>query len=292
MKTINLQHISPLIDSYDLYLFDIFGVLHDGEELISSTIEVINHLQEKNKNIFFLTNAPQRSSYVQNQLQRFGLPPSVNYGILTAGDQTFQYLRNRSTPCHMHLGKTCYFIGNHSMEDILPTPDYELTRDLESADFILAAGPDSGVRDIGHYKAILLNAAKLSLPMVCSNPDLFVFRKDKMEMRAGQIAAFYQNLGAKVLFHGKPHPETYKMMRQKFRNIPRERMLMIGDSVITDVAGANCAQIDSLLTVSFTTLKELGVKASQLDWKTFTSAVERMNNPIYIPTYFLPTLAW
>lgn len=292
MKTLNLKNLSSIYLKYDVFLFDIFGVLHDGEDLIPETVDVIEQLSKNNKEVFFLTNAPHRSTFIMEQLKQLGIPDSFYRGIFTAGDQTHHCLETHAIKSHAYLGKTCYFIGSKSMEDILPSPEYERSWDIESADFLLVAGPESATGTLDNYKSLLQNASKRGIPMVCSNPDLFVYKKDNLEIRAGQLAAFYENLGSKVFYHGKPHQETYDLVFKKLRGIIKSRILVVGDSMLTDVTGANGAHIDSLLTVSLATLKEINLTYEQLTFANFVASIKRLDNASYEPTYFAYPLAW
>lgn len=292
MKTSNIVHLSTIAGKYDVFLLDIFGVLHDGKDLIFETIDVINDLRAAGKRIFLLTNSPHRSSFIIRQLKVLGFDESNYCGILTAGDQTYHYLQTRPPPFHAKLGKTCYFIGGQSMEDILPDTDYAITKDIDSADFILAAGPDGPYKTVNQYRDILHRGAKLSIPMICSNPDLSVFRDGRNEIRAGQLAAVYQGLGGKVFFHGKPCKQTFEMVCNRLKGIRKARMLMVGDSILTDIMGANYAQIDSLLTISMTTLHEIGHQEKNIDFNRFCGLLQNLNNSLYVPTYYSNPLKW
>ena len=77
--------------------------------------------------------------------------------------------------------------------------------------------------------------------MVCTNPDLVVRRGFEEEYCAGTLAEIFKNLGGKVIYFGKPHPEIYKFCIKK-----DEKVLIIGDNIRTDIKGANNMNFDSL----------------------------------------------
>ena len=81
--------------------------------------------------------------------------------------------------------------------------------------------------------------------MVCTNPDLIVHRGLKQEYCAGTLAEIFKELGGDVIYFGKPYPEIYKFCIKKNENI-----LVIGDSIHTDIKGANNMNLDSLLITS------------------------------------------
>lgn len=292
MKMENIQSISSIANKYDVYIFDIFGVLHDGFGRIEPTYQIIRRLSDAGKYIFLLTNSPHRAYVVVDQLKKLGFDASSYHGILTAGDQTYCDLRNNSTKTHQRLGRTCYFIGTKAMRDILPTDKYEITTDIKAADFILVAGPENSSSTLEQYEDILLQAIDRSLPMICSNPDIQVFSRGRQEMRAGRLAAFYQTLGGKVYFYGKPHAATYEMVGQLLKGFRKERMLIIGDSLYTDVRGANNARIDSLLLVSQNTMHEIGCDDKSINTEKILQILHDFNNQSIVPTYLTNELIW
>ena len=77
--------------------------------------------------------------------------------------------------------------------------------------------------------------------MVCTNPDLVVHRGFEQEYCAGTLAEIFKELGGKVIYFGKPHPEIYKFCIKK-----DEKVLIIGDNIRTDIKGANNMKFDSL----------------------------------------------
>ena len=82
--------------------------------------------------------------------------------------------------------------------------------------------------------------------MICANPDVVVMRGDKMVHCAGAVAAFYEELGGKVKRFGKPFPEIFDCLFAKTPNITRNRAVIVGDSLATDIKGARRAGIDAI----------------------------------------------
>jgi HAD superfamily hydrolase (TIGR01450 family) len=83
--------------------------------------------------------------------------------------------------------------------------------------------------------------------MVCANPDLVVIHAGKPALCAGALAEDYERLGGRVRWHGKPHASVYDSCLGLLGIADRSRILAIGDSLRTDIAGAANAGIDSLL---------------------------------------------
>ena len=103
---------------------------------------------------------------------------------------------------------------------------------------------------IDKYKKILNQLLKRNLTMICSNPDKFVFdgKVKKFVLQVGAIAEYYDNIGGKVIYIGKPHSEIYNYALKKLK-IKKNKVLMIGDNTQTDILGAKNFGIKSALVI-------------------------------------------
>ena len=93
------------------------------------------------------------------------------------------------------------------------------------------------------YKDLLENYTQIK--MICTNPDLIVYRGSKREYCAGTLAGLFRQLGGKVIYFGKPYPEIYKYCTNN-----DEKILVIGDNIRTDIIGANNMKFDSLFIIN------------------------------------------
>ena len=66
--------------------------------------------------------------------------------------------------------------------------------------------------NIEKYKNVLKSYLK-KLVMICSNPDQHVFdgKVNKFVLQVGSLASYYQTLGGKVIYVGKP-PHKYLIL--------------------------------------------------------------------------------
>jgi ribonucleotide monophosphatase NagD (HAD superfamily) len=85
--------------------------------------------------------------------------------------------------------------------------------------------------------------------MICANPDLSVIRGGKQIVCAGALATRYEELGGRVRYLGKPHPSIYDHCFRLLGIADRARILAVGDSLRTDIAGAEAAGIDAVLVI-------------------------------------------
>ena len=104
---------------------------------------------------------------------------------------------------------------------------------------------------------------KRKLFMLCGNPDVVVERGDRLVYCAGAIADIYAGMGGEVLYAGKPYRPIYDMALAKAeaalgRKANLQRVLAIGDSVRTDLAGAHAFGVDCLFVTAGIHAEELG----------------------------------
>jgi ribonucleotide monophosphatase NagD (HAD superfamily) len=122
----------------------------------------------------------------------------------------------------------------------------EIMHDLTAADAILLMGlPDGTAPDA--YDAPFETARAANLPLYCSNPD---FKSPRgggtYVMSPGALADRYAQMGGTVHLFGKPHLPVFTAIQQAL-DCPPDRILMVGDSMHHDIAGAQTAGWASLL---------------------------------------------
>ncbi|MEI9901154.1 MAG: HAD hydrolase-like protein [Hyphomicrobium sp.] len=105
------------------------------------------------------------------------------------------------------------------------------------------------------YRPLLVRARQLKLPFVCANPDLVVDVGGRQYLCAGAIADLYERMDGEVFWAGKPHASAYEAalaVAERVRGAPvrRESILAIGDSLRTDLKGAQAAGIAAIFVAS------------------------------------------
>src|SRR5690606_22834875 len=84
--------------------------------------------------------------------------------------------------------------------------------------------------------------------MLCLNPDLEVIKMSGERYPcAGAIAKEYEKLGGNVQWFGKPHAMVYEYAHKLIDNINKKDILAVGDSLETDIPGAENFGVDSIL---------------------------------------------
>ena len=242
-----IDGMRALAPDYDGFILDLWGVVHDGTAPFPGVLDCMGRLIGRDKRVVLLSNAPRRSDDVVRRIARIGVPAGLYHGVMSSGEEAWQYLHDRTDPFYAALGRRCLQIGSERDLEIRGGLDLEFVETPEEADFILNTGPAGWEDTIADYAAVLDAARDRDLPMVCANPDLVVIHDGKPALCAGALAEYYEKIGGRVRWHGKPHPSVYDSCLALMGIAERRRLLAIGDSLRTDIAGAAAAGIDSLL---------------------------------------------
>ena len=245
VKNLDQEGIKSIVNRYDLFFIDLWGVVHNGIELYDNSIDVLDNLAAAKKDFILLTNAPRPNATVINFLKKIGLKKYYE-NVFTSGEAAYKYLISE-------LDKKKFFhIGPPRDFDLFQNIENNNVSKIEDADYILCTGLfEDQENDLNYYKNLLSN--HVSKKMICTNPDLIVDRGEQREYCAGSVAKSFEEIKGKVIYFGKPHPPVYNLST----NIKNKRVLCIGDNLNTDIKGANIQNFDSLLITNGIHRKEI-----------------------------------
>jgi HAD superfamily hydrolase (TIGR01459 family) len=258
-----LAGLAPIAERYDALILDLWGVVHDGRRPYPGALPCLEQLRAAGKRRLFLSNAPRLATQVARFLERLGIVEGRHYDhLVSSGDVAREALERRDDAWHAALGRRYFQIGPERDVGLLEGLDYRPAATVGEAQFLLNTGffddESEGVED---YDALFAEALARGLPMVCANPDLSVMRGDREVPCAGTLAAAYAARGGDVGYHGKPHPRAYQICFRRLEGLSRRRTLVLGDSLRTDMAGAQALDLDAVLVTGGIHADELGSSA-------------------------------
>ena len=249
MSTKVIAGFGDIAHAYDALIVDLWGVTHNGRTLYPDAVAAFDMAKAAGKQIIFLSNAPRRANNVFGQLDTYGLDRALYDDVVTSGEAAWDWIRSQAGK--EALGGRCYHLGAGEKDANMRVGlDVEFVDDVTTATFILNTGPEDAVTTLAGFQPLLVQAQAASVPMVCANPDLSVFRGAVEELCAGAIAEAYEAMGGVVHWFGKPWQEVYDRCLDKLAGIEPGRVLCIGDSMRTDISGANRAKLHSLLVAT------------------------------------------
>ena len=232
-----LDHLKNIFNNYDHFIIDLWGVVHNGVKLNEGAMKTIEELYYNKKNYVFLSNAPRPVNDVRKFLiEKMQINKKFLNNILTSGEAAINSIKN------FNYGKFFFHLGPERDSKIFEGLE-NLKTELKKCDYILCTGLyDSEMDKLNFYEKLLENSTDKK--MICTNPDLVVDRGNIQEYCAGSIAKLFERIGGEVVYFGKPYKEIYNSILKE-----KDKALIIGDNLRTDIKGANLIKQDSLFII-------------------------------------------
>ena len=248
-----LPHITidDVLDRYDAVLFDAYGVLVHGGGPLPGAGELLERLNREGKPYFVVTNdASKLPATAASRYQAFGLPLDASRiltsGMLLAGHFEAAGLR----------GRRCTVLGPPDSLHYVRDAGGEVVPPDEAFD-VLVIGDESGFPFLEWADAALSSLfasvdAGRPVHLVVPNPDLIYPGGGGFGFAAGTVANMFE--GALALRYpervdlrfvrlGKPNTPIFE---DAIRRLGTARVVMVGDTLETDIAGARAAGLDAV----------------------------------------------
>jgi len=251
------------IPDFDALLFDIDGTLVTGPKAASGAVELIEFLRSKNFPFLLLTNdgdnSPEEKSRILNERGIKIFPEEIISCAMALEGFVDKYgYRGEKFFLMGKLGNPGY------AEKTGLTVEQNVDKITECAGIIVG----EGFYDWHKNFHAVLNELRRNpdKPFVVPNPDIYWPDHNAEDTigigagaKAGFITSILKEMGIIVepYFLGKPHRSIFdfsvKQLVSRYNlnnNIDYKRILMIGDSLKSDIAGANAAGMSSALVLS------------------------------------------
>jgi HAD superfamily hydrolase (TIGR01459 family) len=239
------QGLYELMDSYDGFIMDQWGVLHNGIQPYEGVLDSLNHLKARKKQVVILSNSAKRSDDNVERLKKLGIKPGMYKTVVTAGEVTWQGLKDQKDPPFKNIGKKCFLISRPDDKSLLKGLDIELVTDITEAQFILINSFDADAMKIEDLEPLFRKATAKRIPMICANPDLVTLYGHERAVGPGAVANRYHELGGAVHHIGKPHKTIFRYSLGLFDGLIPSRILVIGDSIQHDIIGGAAVDLDT-----------------------------------------------
>ena len=255
MTTIPAITIDQLLARYRGFLVDAYGVLVSTAGALPGAARFIDRLRANSHPFLIVTNDSSRLPETASQRYAgFGVRLSP-HEILTSGSLLTDYFST-----HNLVGSPCIVLGTPDSHayvrqaggDIVPPSTQDATT--------IVIGDDDGYafrETVDEVLTVLFHRFDRDLPthLVLPNPDLIYLRgRDKYGITSGTVAGIfeaalelrYPRRGLQFTRLGKPNRPMFETAVSKL-GCSKDEVVMIGDQLATDIAGAQNLGIDSVL---------------------------------------------
>lgn len=246
-----------LADSYSCIFFDAYGVLKSSAGLYPGILERLLAFKEQGKQIYVVTNDSSKSpAQMAEAYAAPGVGPVLPVDqIVSSGLLATDFLRNKvpKSSWVAYLGKpaSAFYI---EQAGLLAVPVAALTHDHSPRALVLL--DDEGFDWFEDVNAAINLLRRHNMPVVIANADLtYPSSPTSFQVAVGGLGFLLeQALGRSFIRFGKPDPMlfsyAYHHALSKNPRLTKRDVLMVGDTLTTDILGGNKYGIDTVLVLS------------------------------------------
>lgn len=238
----HLDRLAEVASGYGAVVLDQWGVLHDGSTPYDGAHACLAALKAAGARLAVLSNSGKRAAPNAARITAMGFAPDLFEAVMTSGEALWRDISSgrvttrRLFPIERDAGDAAAWAQGL---------DVTLTKSTEDAEAILLMGLPDGT-PAAPFAVLLQTALARGIPVLCSNPDRASPRAGGVTVGSpGALAHAHAAAGGEVRFYGKPHLPVFRAVEAALE-LPPTRLLMVGDSLEHDVAGAKAAGWDAV----------------------------------------------
>ncbi len=253
-----------VVRNYRAVFFDAFGVLKNHKGLIHGIAGTFEYLDHKGIPYYVLTNDSSRSpEELSNWYQEMGMHCITTDKILSSGMLAMEFFKtkvnNGNAVAYLGTQKSAHYIETAGLKTVsIRNLDLDNIEHIESCAFLDDEGFDWN-EDINKTINLL---RKKNMTVVVANTDInYPVNKNDISVAIGGLADMVENiLGKQFIRFGKPDAQMFLLAYERaLKDVPdieRKEILMVGDTLFTDIIGGNKFGLDTALVLSGNTLPE------------------------------------
>jgi HAD superfamily hydrolase (TIGR01450 family) len=273
-----IRSFKSVVSKYKTVFFDAFGVLKNYKGLIPGIENTFTYLEEQGINYFILTNDASRSPLqLAEKYQKLGIPNITEDRIVSSGMLAKEYLTlkvKKGAVAFLGTEESAHYIETNDLKTVpISKLDIENSDDINALVFL----DDEGF-DWNHDINKVVNLLRMkNIPAIVANTDYaYPVAKHQVAIAVGSLADMVETIvGKQFIRFGKPDAQMFNFAYEHSLNNGvkpgKDRILMVGDTLITDIIGGNKFGLDTVLVLTGNTLPE------QADVRIKTTGI--------IPTY-------
>lgn len=280
----NITPFSSILPNYQTIFFDAFGVLKNHKGLIPGVKDTFRFLKENKIDYFIITNDASRGpEQLANSYRQQGLMEINESKIISSGMLAREYLKlkvKHGTVAYLGTTQSAHYIETLGLKTIsIADLDMANAEEVNALVFLDDEGFD-WYHDIN--KAVNLLRTQNIPAIVCNTDKSYPVSKHEVAVAIGGIAEMVEKIvGKKFIRFGKPDAQmfifAYEHSVEKGGVADKEKILMVGDTLETDILGGNKFGLDTVLVLSGNTIPK------QAEMRISTSGI--------IPDYICESVA-
>lgn len=252
----NIESFQSIVTQYKAVFLDSYGVLKTYRGLIPYADQSVQYMRDAGLEVFILTNDASRSpEQLAENFHNIGLKNIYPEEIISSGMMAKQFLQlkiREGRVAYLGTENAAHYIVQANLETIsIKDVDLKNIDDITAVVFLDDEGFDWN-HDINKTLNLL---RRKNLPTIVANSDsIYPISKNNVSIATGSIAKLVENVLNKEFIHfGKPDSQMFMYAYEKLlekHSIEKNDLLMVGDTLHTDILGGNKFGIDTVLVLS------------------------------------------
>ncbi|MBL7740446.1 MAG: HAD-IIA family hydrolase [Chitinophagaceae bacterium] len=258
-----MTDFKSLLESYKVIFFDAYGVIKNYKGLIPGIEKTFDWLNEQEKSYYIITNDASRSpELLADSYNRSGLLHITPDKIISSGMLAKEFLDlkvKKGLVAYLGTEDSAHYI-EHPGLDTLPLE--QMNDDNINDITALVLLDDEGFDWMnGLNKAVNL-LRRRTIPAIIANPDgAYPMSKKDVGIAIGGLAYMIEKItGRKFIRFGKPDSQIFMFAWEYIlpvhAGITKRDILMVGDTLHTDILGGNKFGLDTALVLTGNLLPE------------------------------------
>jgi len=255
-----IDNFKSVIDKYKGVFFDAFGVLKNYEGILPGIERTFAYLEAHNKEYYIVTNDASRSpAQLADSYHKGGLTFIDPARIVSSGMLTKEYLDLKvkdGIVAYLGTPKSAHYIEGSGL-NTLPVSEID-SSNIDKVN-VLVFLDDEGFDWASDLNKTVNLIRKRTIPVIVANTDrAYPLSVSDVSIAIGGIAAMCESVvGKQFIRFGKPDSQmfmfAYDLVRARMA-INKSEILMVGDTLNTDILGGNKFGLDTVLVLSGNTL--------------------------------------
>jgi HAD superfamily hydrolase (TIGR01450 family) len=251
-----LDNFKSVVAKYDVIFFDAFGVLKTHDTLIPGIEKTFAYLREQQKDFYVLTNDASRSPVeLAASYHRLGLTDIVPECIISSGMLACEYLGlkiSNGTVAYLGTEKSAHYIETLGLKTM---PISRLVLESMAEVNALVMLDDEGFDWNTDLSKTVNLLRRRNIPVVVANTDrTYPMSAHQVAIAIGGVADMIERIvGKHFIRFGKPDAQMFIFAYEHIKNYPnvsKKDILMVGDTLHTDILGGNKFGLDTVLVLT------------------------------------------
>lgn len=238
------NELKSILNEYDIFFVDIFGVVWDGKSKIKEADNFLSYLKNQGKLVIFISNASKENDKIEKNFLDIGFIKGVHYDFIVSSGDIAKVMFHSG--CDLFGNNknlvNCYILGRVEDDKFLNGTKYNIVNEIDEADFVYVGYPQISIKqyndlneeqkslvfestlgdehwfnvlDVSIFKDILEKCKNLNLPMFSDCADPVAAQTDKKNneihyvVGQGTITKNYKSIGGDVVEISKPNTVIY-----------------------------------------------------------------------------------